>query len=713
MSRDTSMAFVGIDRLSGPLNQMLSKTKALDKGMEEAGREIKAFEEKQKSLVKQQAKAQSSLEALKKELKEAQKAFRATGDEASRQNLEKAYENYNRTKNELGALSDEARRTQKALNELNNVQSKMQNRVSGGNAGLGGQDGNGLLKTLAGAGLWNMAGQSIANAAGTYLNSALGTTAGNEIATVLSSTITGAVMGSVGGPVGAAIGGVVGGVTGIINAASQTFASQDEAYKAAVQDFYTDAQEKQAQSLQNGTAVAAGREKDEIAFSHLLGGEEIAKAYLGEVQQMANFTPFQYEDLTALSKVLAPGFGDDTGRMMELLQMIGDTGSTSGLDAAGMGMVATALSRLESTDKTTLEYLNLMQERGIDAYGALAASLRDEEGNELSVAEMLQLVSRGELSGKDTVRALTEYFTDPANGFVGAMEEQSRTYAGLTSTVEGLWNNIDAAMGAGYTEKRKEGLTAEVDWLGENSAGMEEIYSQIGQYQAELENEKQRLYLEAMEAAAAEVEAQELTGAAAGEALAKAEMEARAKYLASDGYKEFEESQMRIVRTAQESALIGDAWQSLGYRMGLEFEKGMNSVVSWSLQSFADRTHREARREVYGEENFLPGDSYAPGFGAPQAVGIANQAVGFVSEPTAAPNAWGLDRVPYDGYRAILHEGEQVLTAREARENRQQAGSIHVSFDGANFSVREEADIDRIAQAIVEQISRAAMLAGA
>ena len=34
MSRDTSMAFVGIDRLSGPLNQMLSKTKALDNGME-------------------------------------------------------------------------------------------------------------------------------------------------------------------------------------------------------------------------------------------------------------------------------------------------------------------------------------------------------------------------------------------------------------------------------------------------------------------------------------------------------------------------------------------------------------------------------------------------------------------------------------------------------------------------------------------------------
>ena len=394
--------------------------------------------------------------------------------------------------------------------------------------------------------------------------------------------------------------------------------------------------------------------------------------------------------------------------MLKMLQVIGDAGFAVEMDENGRKAIATALNQMEVTDKATLESLKQIQGQGIDAYGALAASLRDEQGNELSVEEALELVSKGEISGEDAVEALIRYLTDPDKGYAGAMEEQSRTYAGLTSTVEGLWNNIDAAMGAGYTEKRKEGLTAEVDWLGENSEGMEKIYSQIGQYQAELENEKQRLYLEAMETAAAEAEAQELTGAAAGEALAKAEMEARAKYLTSDGYREFEDSQLRIVRTAQESALIGDAWQSLGYRMGLEFEKGMNSVIGWGLQSFADRTHREARREVYGEENFLPGDPYAPGFGAPQAVGIANQAVHLIEEETALPNAWGLDRVPYDGYRAILHEGEQVLTAREARKGR----NVAVNFAGANFSVREEADIDRIAQEIVAQISRAAMLAG-
>lgn len=647
--------------------------------------EIQELEERQKSLVKGQRELQTSLEGTTKALIKNQKAYQD--------------------------LADEIDRVLTKINNLKGAQGKMQNRVVEEDSReiIGSQQENdSFWKTPWKVGLLNMAGKSVANLGEAYLNSWLGPTTGNQISTVLGSVVSGAVMGSVGGLPGAVIGGLVGGVAGIANAAVQTFTNQDEAYKAAVKEFYSDAMEKQKQSLQNGTAIAARRETDQISISRLLREDADVQGYMESIQQKANATPFQYEELVSLSKTLAPGFGDDTDRMLKMLQVIGDAGFAVEMDENGRKAIATALNQMEVTDKATLESLKQIQGQGIDAYGALAASLRDEQGNELSVEEALELVSKGEISGEDAVEALIRYLTDPDKGYAGAMEEQSRTYAGLTSTVEGLWNNIDAAMGAGYTEKRKEGLTVEVDWLGENSAGMEEIYNQIGQYQAELENEKQRLYLEAMEAAAAEAEAQELTGAAAGEALAKAEMEARAKYLTSDGYKEFEESQLRIVRTAQESALIGDAWQSLGYRMGLEFEKGMNSVIGWGLQSFADRTHREARREVYGEENFLPGDPYAPGFGAPQAVGIANQAVHLIEEETALPNAWGLDRVPYDGYRAILHEGEQVLTAREARKGR----NVAVNFAGANFSVREEADIDRIAQEIVAQISRAAMLAG-
>ena len=37
-------------------------------------------------------------------------------------------------------------------------------------------------------------------------------------------------------------------------------------------------------------------------------------------------------------------------------------------------------------------------------------------------------------------------------------------------------------------------------------------------------------------------------------------------------------------------------------------------------------------------------------------------------DPSLNRHAFGLDRVPYDGYPALLDEGERVLTAREARE---------------------------------------------
>ena len=674
-------------------------------------KEIQELEKHQESLVKKQARLQVSLEATTRMIAKSRKAYRKLGDAVNQGIWQKLLEQSGMIKIRLHDTADEAGRVRTRLNELRDAQERVQNRVTDpeieDSKSSKKELDNNTFSTITKLGI-GLLGTSFSEYVSAMVSSAAGSTTGNQVKSVFSGIISGALTGSALGPWGAAIGIVIGGVAGAIDAGTQTFVKENEAYKAAVKEFYSDAMAKQKQSLQNGTAIAARRETDQISISRLLREDADVQGYMESIQQKANATPFQYEELVSLSKTLAPGFGDDTDRMLKMLQVIGDAGFAVEMDENGRKAIATALNQMEVTDKATLESLKQIQGQGIDAYGALAASLRDEQGNELSVEEALELVSKGEISGEDAVEALIRYLTDPDKGYAGAMEEQSRTYAGLTSTVEGLWNNIDAAMGAGYTEKRKEGLNAEVDWLGENSAGMEEIYNQIGQYQAELENEKQRLYLEAMEAAAAEVEAQELTGAAAGEALAKAEMEARAKYLTSDGYREFEDSQLRIVRTAQESALIGDAWQSLGYRMGLEFEKGMNSVIGWGLQSFADRTHREARREVYGEENFLPGDPYAPGFGAPQAVGIANQAVHLIEEETALPNAWGLDRVPYDGYRAILHEGEQVLTAREARKGR----NVAVNFAGANFSVREEADIDRIAQEIVAQISRAAMLAG-
>ena len=64
----------------------------------------------------------------------------------------------------------------------------------------------------------------------------------------------------------------------------------------------------------------------------------------------------------------------------------------------------------------------------------------------------------------------------------------------------------------------------------------------------------------------------------------------------------------------------------------------------------------------------------------------------------------GIDYVPYDNFPALLHQGERVQTAVEARSERE---SRPIVISGNNITVREEADISRIAAELLAQIELA------
>ncbi|WP_102693828.1 hypothetical protein [Rummeliibacillus pycnus] len=64
----------------------------------------------------------------------------------------------------------------------------------------------------------------------------------------------------------------------------------------------------------------------------------------------------------------------------------------------------------------------------------------------------------------------------------------------------------------------------------------------------------------------------------------------------------------------------------------------------------------------------------------------------------------GLNRVPYDGYVARLHEGERIQTRDEVNAERNATSGVQVSFAGANFHVRQESDIESIAKALANEI---------
>ncbi len=76
---------------------------------------------------------------------------------------------------------------------------------------------------------------------------------------------------------------------------------------------------------------------------------------------------------------------------------------------------------------------------------------------------------------------------------------------------------------------------------------------------------------------------------------------------------------------------------------------------------------------------------------------------------TGGGEAYGLSYVPYDNFPARLHEGERVLTASEARTYG--SGTPTIAITGNSFSIREEADIDKVAKAIAHQLTKAYVLA--
>ena len=642
------------------------------------------------------------VDKAKRALADAKKAFYALGEEARDDTpVREAQANYEALAEKLDLVSRQAKQAEKDMRSAADVDSRMDNRAASRGSG------SSLLSGLGQAGLFDMLGSTLSDGANALVGSAFGSEAGGLFSSALSGAGTGAAIGSMIAPgVGTAVGAALGGIVGLVGGATQNFEQQDEAFKAYYKDQYDQAEAERARMTTSGSTLAAQRETDQIAFSKLLGGEAVASSYLEDVRDMANHTPFLYGDLTDMSKSLAPAFGDDPKRMLELLEAIGNAGASVGLGVSDMQQVGTAISRMESTGKTTLEYLNLLQERGIDAYGFLS------EGLGKSKEEMLEMVSKGLIPGADAARMIQEGME---GAYRGAMELQSATYSGLTSTVQGLRQELDAAKGEGYNDTRKSALEEEIDYLdGPMGERMKEAYRQMGEWEASIENEGEALQRKVMEAVMTGTLPQDMSegarrqiselidlynqgGTDSGQALARAQTLAADLYYESEGYQELLSYQKSLAGGIREDADVINSWRDAGYALAQEFTKGMAYWMSDSIHDlFRADSYVNAPGEVRDTVEVSP------------RIWEDNP---YTWEAVEGSHAAGLRRVPYDGYLALLHQGEEVRTAAEARAGEAVGGGLQITISGNEFHVREEADVDAVAEAIVEKI-RLARLAG-
>ena len=676
------------DKVSSTLKSIGSNTKAFDKTIQELEDSVESYERAQESMEKDIVRLKGKLTESSAKVKEATAEWRKHKDEIGKKRaMEDAIRDQTKLQNELRDSEALLKSNRKAFVNYYDTVRKEGNRGESLPSSVGLSGGDGILAGLGKAGLYKLVGESLAGAGSALIGSALGTN--SDMSAMVSSTLSGIASGAaigtmVGGPAGTAIGAGVGALAGAINGGTQVFTKRDDAFKGYVQEQTEGQLAQRAADISAGSDIAAGRQQTRMAFSTLLGSDAEAGAYLEEVKAMAAKTNYTYDQITGYTKSLLNSFSPE--EILGVLGKLSDASAGLSLGTEDVNSLISGMSRMRLTGKATEEYLNFFTERGFDTYGAIA-SYRTAQGKKTDERQVKDLVSKGKISGDDAVNALLEYM---GTTFAGLSDKLSQSYTGLADNLGDMEDDLKAAYGEGYNAERSKGIKDQMEWL-EGASGMaqEEANKALGAWQASLENSKEKYVRDAVTAAMTEDEdyqTAKASGNAAemGRIIAAAKVKGISEYNANEGADEALAAELSLAATIRDHAAGNKAYWDAGYRKGEEYSKGL-----------ADRMARDFVVDYGGIRNSMPS-------------GPVDYSSFNVMDSNAAGFAYGLDRVPRDNFPALLHQGERVLTASQAR---QQDGGSGVSLQITGpVTIREEADLGKLAQRFAQEVLRAKTL---
>lgn len=696
------------DRMSDTLKKIEANTRQFSTSLEDTNKKLDMLNKNKVTLKIDAREARKELSEAMKDYDLAVKNMNSSAEkmaeaQKARENVIAKSMNYEKVKGNLSAVSKEIRNTEKAFNDLGNAQRKLDNKFSGngqnnnGNMDLADFAGNQLIggmKKVAMQGIQYYIGSAFGNATGNILN--------NMLSGGLSGWAAGSVIPGVGNVTGAVIGAGVGAMTGVL----QNEQSKDNLFKSYVSDRVSNINQMYEENIQAGSKIAGQREIDKIAFNTLLGRDPTE--FLGNILNFANTTPFLYDDLTGMSKTLLT-YDYTEKELMPTLKAIGNAGATLGKSSAEMNQIATVLGRMNLGGDLSTIQVKMLQNYGIKAYEALGKAWG------MSTDQARDKVSGGGVDAKEAAQIIVDYM---AKNFDGAMEKMSQTFNGLSSTVEGLKQQRQNAYGEAYNEAKKADLQNQIRFENQYGDQEDEASKIIANSKAKAEKIKNNVIrnhvIDMMESEEYKKAVAENNGVQIKILRDEAEQKGEQDFYSSPYGQKVQASQIELIDGVRDTAAENRTVLENQYKIQQEMSKGIMSTANNTAELVAmgnnisikvDRDGsvvgtRESTQN-YELKRDRDGAEVSKSTGTTSGPSVYNP---FVKKKFIS-HAVGINYVPYNGYNAVLHEGERVLTARENRNYKGTGNGVVIS--GNNFTVREEADIDKIARALLEKIEQA------
>jgi tape measure domain-containing protein len=193
-----------------------------------------------------------------------------------------------------------------------------------------------------------------------------------------------------------------------------------------------------------GEAIQLASEVEDVSLTFKVLYNDIGKSKqaMTDLRDLANKTPLTSKELIGSGTLLA-GSGVDSSQLRPTLSMLGDLASVAGRPLRELVVIynqVRAKGRLMGQE--TLQFA----EHQININELLATSMRK------STAEIIQMTEEGKIGFPEVQRALL-MATSAGGRFFGMMDEKSKTFSGMMSTLKDSWEQLLGKVGQAIIEE--------------------------------------------------------------------------------------------------------------------------------------------------------------------------------------------------------------------------------------------------------------------